>query len=497
METLSYSSLPIRKPKESRISKWLKSRPPSVISLLLLLPLLTFRYITLETFIGTHLYRLDYDIATFFVLAFLYLPGSLQRVNWRQMLIMICLAGLIAALEYVSTTQRWDLPYPARLPAWVVIRILPVAIGEWSFTPNHKFRSLGWAVAICVGVGCSIVLAWSLQFTGAQLFLPTFSTASRHALYWSEVLYWPLLMILTWTAIPAGLKLGDHGSRPRRLTAATLILTSVASFLLFFHLLIYPIARKSLLKDGVFNKFWAAAILENRGSPADEAVLWQAAENADWSKPKSFNLWRPDYRASLIDFLIPRDSQRLWAMLRQHPSRGLAGFCAPTFAAKKQYETVPILMRYALSGESPCIKALEKMKVPEAALPILRHSYYERGSAERNFRIDSAAQARVAQLLGKDAGPYLQDLLAYYDEVAFHLPTPLPPDIASETQRVVTAFLSFQIARRRSAAVEHQPIPMPDWDAADTEAIEIEVQRYVDRVNAAVHKSGVSTMPAS
>jgi hypothetical protein len=92
---------------------------------------------------------------------------------------------------------------------------------------------------------------------------------------------------------------------------------------------------------------------------------------------------------------------------------------------------------------------------------------------------------RLARLLRTDAGPYVADWEAAYDERIDNLPTPLPPSVADETDRVVDCFLDFDSAQSRWFDARRRGMQEPrepDWNAPTTAALEKEVQRYLKEV---------------
>jgi hypothetical protein len=156
--------------------------------------------------------------------------------------------------------------------------------------------------------------------------------------------------------------------------------------------------------------------------------------------------------------------------LRRRPRRELAIDAAPILAAARQYDAVPVLIRYGMLGDDACLRAVEAMEVPQAALARL---IVARESGEI---LDWSDRQRIAKLLGRDAGWRLSDWIALYHSVALTLPTPLSPQQSAEAERVISAIERFSRAmnERRDGSVTRE---MVDWDAPDIEA---ELQRVLN-----------------
>ena len=109
-----------------------------------------------------------------------------------------------------------------------------------------------------------------------------------------------------------------------------------------------------------------------------QAAFWKALEETDWSVPLPQSGAEADVCRWLVNAVAEPDeagaAQRLSRMLLQRPTRELAKSCASLFAKQQRYETVPLLLRYAVSGISECTEALTAMKVPCAALAIIYQS---------------------------------------------------------------------------------------------------------------------------
>jgi hypothetical protein len=162
-----------------------------------------------------------------------------------------------------------------------------------------------------------------------------------------------------------------------------------------------------------------------------------------------------DYRTACISVLAEKDPHatavRLSKLLLEKPSSVLAEFSAPLLAADHRYETAPLLMRYALLEHSPCTEALEAMRIPNAALAILRTAaiYGELTSSGNDFPISQGDRQRLTVLLGKDAGPNFHDWTHFYDQSVDQRPTPLSRQDVLEIKRITDAIESYWAGMER------------------------------------------------
>jgi hypothetical protein len=446
---LSYSSP--RTPRSRLTFKWLSRLPHWLIALALLAPLLICNWFHIERVFRWE--SSDFENPYMFLkLAALFLAGSVRRLNWRHFLVMLSLAVFWCVLD-AGLKRGPSVPFPYDLTLWVAPPVLIVALGEWALVRPHHWRSALWAIGLSAAVGCLVpLIVQPLDFTGVTV--PVRSIGG-----WTQkwplggILYWPLLTVMTWIAAPLALKLGPSVRRRQQLVAAGIVLASVASFLLFFRAAVFPIARGSLAGKGIFSRAWSVTILNTRGSPSDQQAMWDALEAADWSSRQDGNLY--DYRTACISVLAERGPHatavRLSKLLLEKPSSELAEFSAPLLAADHRYETAPLLMRYALLEHSRCTTALETMRIPNAALAIIRTAaiYGELTSSGSNFPISQRERQRLTALLGKDAGPNFHDWTLFYDQTADQRPTPLSKQDVLAMNRVIDAIESYWVSTER------------------------------------------------
>lgn len=419
-------------------------------------------------------------------------------------------------------------PSPAAMPAVLV------GLGEWTLAPARRWRSFVWVLIAALMIGCVVPLVQQpLDMTGASITIPG---GGGWPFSLGYLFYWPLLVILTWTAIPGALASSEESHLPRRVVIACLASASVVAFMIFFHIAIFQLARRSLVSSGPFSRHWAASILALRHNSLDDQFLWTALERADWSA----DYGPSDYRRACIEVLAMHDpkktARRIAEMLRYNPSRMLASFSASLLIREGRYETVPLLMRYALLDDWECAAALESIGVPDVAMVILRDASVSNrlggsGAPASDFPITAKQRQRLSRLLGHDAGPNFKDWIKYYPASVDSLPSPLPAPIAAETSRVVQIMSQYHVAADHLAqaqfrlaasrfdsdttlsgtykdialveiylpkAVSDMSVAPPDWNARDSDSLEREVADYEKRVNETISRNGLSpTAPTS
>ncbi len=77
--------------------------------------------------------------------------------------------------------------------------------------------------------------------------------------------------------------------------------------------------------------------------------------------------------------------ERLAKRLIVSPERWLASRAADWLADEQQFDTVPVLMRYAVQGDYDCTQALVKLKIPQAAVGFMTLAEYDWASAARYY----------------------------------------------------------------------------------------------------------------
>jgi hypothetical protein len=535
----------------NRFAVWFRGRPHWLIALVLLAPVFIFDTFGFEERFGEGTQRFIFYVIPFLFVAVWFIAGAVRRLNWRHVLVMLALAGAwYGLLKVCSHWSLFTLPFPYSLAIWVAGPVVMIGFGEWMLMRPRSPSALIWVLVFSVAVGLLVpLLHRPFQWTGA------FISLGHNREMWGGLIYWPLTVVLTWIALPAAMRVGRSSCRAPKYAAAGASIAVAAAFVLFFNVVIYQLAHRSLVTGGPFTRDWAAAMLELRYSPSDEQALWDALKQADWLKNEDYKY--PDYRRRCIDILSRRDrpkaARELSLILREKPSDQLATLSAPLLAQERRYEASPELLRFALLGNSKSTEALETLGVPEAALAIIRDlSLYERpNSMVRDFAISPGERTRLTHLLGKDVGPKFSSWTAFYDATAGSRSTPLSGIVQTDTTHVAEAMASYwtaaehlyeakcRLAARRlekdgkgkyleqmraleplmrkqgrfteadvagmdprmlsnleryqSDASRDMRVRLPDWDVRGTGRFQQEVADYVNGVQSAIASFGIGT----
>lgn len=192
----------------------------------------------------------------------------------------------------------------------------------------------------------------------------------------------------------------------------------------------------------------------------------------------------------------------------------------PLLAKHRRYETVPLLMRYALcEDDANCRTALRDMQLPRAAFAVLRsYLVWEvRFSGRRPRTVEPWVRERLVPLLGRDVGDELDAWCLLYDEIVPTAATPLPAEIRQETDLVIQAmshyygihdtWVRFALKqvyasdisweeRRDKARAFVRKLPDPDWNVRTTDQLIDEILRYERETRAAMGGSGPLDNPA-
>lgn len=258
-------------PGENRLVRWFMHLPYWLIATILLTPVLVFDTFDLENSFPDQFQTVIHHAIPFAFFAVWFAAGAVRRLALRQILFMLTLASAWYGLGEMS--NRWPLftfPFPYSLAIWKIAPVMMVGMGEWILIRPRSPRSLIWILILSTAVGCLTPLVYKpLDCTGARISIRIFSTTHKES--WAGFIYWPLLVILTWIAVPAGMHLGRSTRRYQRFAAVGVIVSAIAAFLLFFNVLMYRLASCSLIDGTPFTRDWAVAILETRYNSADPA----------------------------------------------------------------------------------------------------------------------------------------------------------------------------------------------------------------------------------
>lgn len=547
MEPLSYSSLPNRIP---RVMKWFAALPPWATVLGMGLMVWTLNFVD----IGWPLGQWQHNIQKALRIAVLFLPGALQRLNRRQILIMLGCAAAWFGVNEIFPDLFHGVRFPYGYAMSMALPPLVAGVAECLVTERKATRSLIWVFAFSIGIGCLITLLTAPLNFRPQVSIQFSRNGPTRFFALGSLIFWPVLLTLTWAVLPLAARI----TSPRRwvLSLASVILC-LAAYQFYFSVMIYSTAQRSLEPGGSFTKSSAIWLLFHRGNAEDRKAIWSILETADWSNLPGVSM-EPDYRKYCVDALTVwnrnETATRLADLLERKPTEALASFSASLLAEGQRYEAVPILTRYALRGQHESEAALETMKIPQAMLAIIREEYASRNlqTSARPGALSADVRGRLRRLLGRDAGVRLKDWSSAYDSSQLQYPDGMSKKVVDETNRVVAAIAEYSLARSRrydaerrlfmqrlkrdgygaqfekltaiasrkdrkgfeaaldadhntayiiekydDQAISDMTVADVDWDVVGTIGLEREVSAYIGRVDAAIATYGLSATKPS
>ncbi len=413
---------------------WLSRIPRVVIALAMILPLVELDS-SWQVAQSNSLPRYSQSFLALVYFVALFVPGAIQRWKWRQMLVMALLgAATFGVLTFISSVFvggpiLWFFWYPA-------IVFVVLGISESSLTARGSPRFQIWTAVACLGAS----FAWEaiqllVQMRGTRTFIPLL-TGYILQFPLAQLMRFPLFALLGWLAIPAGEAASRDGRRFIRPIIGTGAIAACFLYAWFFGVAIYPLAERSAAGAGPLSRNAAADLLERRGLISDYELLWQQiCQGTEDGDPCSANFsWQHKYQAILCRH-VP-DLVASWAAdrLLQQPTPALANQWAEVLGQNRHFETVPILMRFALRGERECTRSLEAMGIPQAAMGWIMVAELNYGSGVVR---DMEVHEKLVKLLGPDVGLKLRDWFALYDRQIDQLPSPLSPDLTKEVDEIV------------------------------------------------------------
>ncbi len=189
-------------------------------------------------------------------------------------------------------------------------------------------------------------------------------------------------------------------------------------------------------------------------------------------------------------------------MLATKPAARLAGLSADLLLDAKEYDSVPILMRYALLNDDDCIKALTKAKIPQVMLAILRSAVREEaefgspGAYTGDFKLMPWTHDDLVSLAGVDVGDHIDPWFDFYDFNEKAMSTPLNAQQAEKTDHVVKAMLKY-FKKANVGVNQGLKVSPPNWDVPDVSDLEREIDQYTKRVDDALASRPDSSAPGS
>lgn len=455
----------------------------------------------------------------------LFLPGAIKRWTLWHVMVMLLLAVTAFGINWVLVS--WHVPGLGYKWFWdVYVTFAPIALvglGEIFLRRRISVRNAAWVVTAAITVAAVYILVYMLMW----LMSWTIQCPGRYGL--RDTYVWnlaglPMEVVLVWVAIPTYLALAERSALAGKAIVGGLCAAVLGSLAIFAEVTSFQLARESLVSGKPFDRHTSASWLIQGGKEEDSELMWKIVDQGEWTDPTmsdTANGPSAYWRQSIISALAKRDSarlaERLSGALRLHPSVIIAKDAAMWMAQHKRYETVPLLMRYALAETNEaCTDALVEMKLPCAALPVMRAPlvWAARISGRTPQQYEASVCATLKGLLGKDAGTDVNAWYKMYYEVAPSVPTPLPRSIKEETERVIQAMLryfdlaekwaGFCLGQVKRAGLSGEQgykewgrltrcVAKPNWNVVTTDDLEHEIDAYERRVESAIKESQTST----
>ncbi len=449
--------------------------------------------------------------------AALFVPGAVRRAKAGQIVVLLAMGGGL------SVATVWTQRLPVVAEYWVLevallgVPFLALGLAELVLGGRFSPRGIPWVLAGALAAAAlvDLITLWT-WFEGWRFSMPNRYGMGNYPV--SGEIGRPLTVLLAWSLIPLCIRASVAVQARWRYALAVMLLVACAGTAAFREVLSHPLARRSMLQDGPFTREASVWWLLVHGVPQDKDLIWRALEEHPWTYSRychrdeeRFALWRVTAAYGLAETDAPGTAERLSRLLRATPNRYIAEDLAELFAREHRYETVPLLMRYALAEDSwVCTEAMEKMALPRAAMAVLRHEAVWQARLDglaRITRVDEDTRARLARLLGQDVGSGFDDWAALYDSVTVNGPTPLPDAVGDETDRVIAAMLRYfsgaselagaglgeakRMGLTGEAAMAHartimRSVPVPDWNVLTTDELEAEIDACAARVTKAI-----------
>ncbi len=485
----------------------------------------------------------------------LFLVGPIKRLNWRHAMVMLAFAAAALVIGYgYGKISKTGVPYPYMYLIAAIVFLLPLGIGEGLLSGKKLAGTTASIAAVIVTACLFVAIIQFIYLTDWRI-----STGSKSAIFssfcgikyrWpmeldmSSVLSRPVLGVIIWIMILLAMRIVAAPSRRLITIGITTGAVCVSAFLLFACSL-YRLADRSLSGLGPYSRWHAVSILAEKGDQYRDRLLGEIEKN--WNQPGNDFIY--DWRRGAFEILNQHATEdtakRLSALLLKNPNAFLAEHSAPILARYKRYETVPILMRYALEPSlsdcnKVCTNALWETNLPRAAIPIWKAlvTGCSLTDMEHSYESETVARERLVQLLGEDAGDNKDAWLDIYNKKISRLSTPLPKEYAAETDRVIACYFRYgktvdllvqgrrqyliqrvkndgkeeylesveKYVKNKNASdmpddVKNALVPYlkeadrlftiepPNWDSPTTESLEKEISDYEARVKTAVDKA--------
>lgn len=388
--------------------------------------------------------------------AVLFIVGPIQRSAIRQIAVGSVVGVTVAiGLQVLDSSLREPI---AEVIADLFLLTLSVGSFESLALRLKTHAVMPWLVAVSVAA--------------AAVFL-TFRTYVYYC-YWDFDWDWDaygyfgwmaenyaMRALLVWLAVPFAFWTALYANSRGKILTFGGAGVCAAGAILFTANFRYQLAKWSLLDRGAFDRYSSVSLLADRGELADYDVLRDALKR-NIGDPRArgrdgYGRIR-DWRQACIDALAKNDpagtAQLVSEIFSIKASADVLEYSAPVLAAEERYDMVPLLLRFAFPmrdrlSDSPCLAALEKLGVRQAAMPALADVVFWKRMVGDDSRLRPEEREYLTGFFGEDLGPDPNNWFASYDDVVSRLPTTLSPERDALVEREVDVYLKYEDAQAR------------------------------------------------
>lgn len=432
----------------------------------------------------------------------LFLPGAIKRRKWRHALVMLVLAALAYGLDVGLAKLRF--PANRFWRAWLFNTVVAVMVGGGEMIARRpRSRSLFiWTMAVGLGVGVIASSAALLTHFEEVILRIPMSGGARRWIALDQVVYPLALAIVIWIAVPMARRMPDAGVR-RRMVVGGFSLAMAGAYVIFFGSIVFVLAESSLQGRGPYRPLIGAEISAAAQSEGGYEVIWHAMEYSDWSRYYYEEEYSGDWRPWIIKSSYKRDpaktATRLAQMLQRHPSRVLAEYASAILLREKRYDAYPWLIRYAAlprsSFDVALADALAEARVPQAFLGEV-HFWALDEKGRLILLEDWAGSDRFLgqgvdtfkKLFDTEVPATRHEAMELFWRMQGKVKSPMPPLQQAEVARLMDCLKRYLDAWQG----ENFDIqtPEPDWDHAQIEELEKQVDEQVRTLAMARNASG-------
>ena len=217
--TLNYYSPPPRRApwfwawvvgKVKAVWPWFLRRPLWVIAIVVTLPMFVFEFSGVaEPLIGRLPWGLRSIVEQLPTWIAFFIPGALQRKNWRQLVAALAMGVAWSSVNYGLSKVSASDWYPWNMLVWTAPPLLAVGVMEWVLVRPRKKATLVWTGVLALAGACVIAVVDAM---GRADLPDVFRRSVFGDAQWISLIHVPLRAIVAWMAItqPRRLDFREH-----------------------------------------------------------------------------------------------------------------------------------------------------------------------------------------------------------------------------------------------------------------------------------------------